>query len=75
MQSELSLPPLFVRHLYLAYKFTLKSFSVTNNVTIDLLETLRYDRYWEIKRRPLLIETYNETKQLAIYSTNSFGNV
>lgn len=73
MESELCLPPLFLRRLYLAYKYCIKSMSWSNNITIDLLMDLSsdvYDRYWQRVRKPLLIPVFNECKNCEIYTSN-----
>lgn len=40
MECELSVPPLYLRRLYLAYKFCLRSMSWSENMTIELLSNL-----------------------------------
>ncbi|CAK1604548.1 unnamed protein product [Parnassius mnemosyne] len=72
MESELSVPPLNIRRLYLAYKYVLKASSFSNNVTINLLKqlsTLCETRYWQRKKIPLLVKSYNKTKIMNIQSS------
>ncbi|KAG6453577.1 hypothetical protein O3G_MSEX008208 [Manduca sexta] len=72
MESELCLPPLFVRRKYLGSKYWLKCRSFSNNITINLLNQLsQYDnhRYWHNKKEPLLLSIHNSLQNLRIYSS------
>lgn len=69
MESDLCVPPLFVRRKYLAYKYCLKSRSWSNNVTIGLISELSdycLSSYWQNKKKPLLVEVYNDVRHLEI---------
>lgn len=72
MESELCIIPLHVRRLYLAFKFCLKSFSWTNNITINLLENLSElmnNSYWQRKKKPVLLESFDYCENFEIYSS------
>lgn len=73
MESEVSIPPLFIRRKYLGYKYCLKAKSCTNNPTILLLNELGdlcTNRYWQNKQKPLLMTIYNEIKTEKVISSN-----
>lgn len=72
MECELCIPPLFLRRLFLAYKFCIKSMSWTENVTTILLNKLESTnmRYWQSKNKPLLLVTYPDCKQLGIHNSH-----
>lgn len=73
MECELYIPPLFVRRLYLAYKFCIKSLSWSNNNTTKLLNELSspsYDRYWQRVKKPLLMSIFNECQNCNIHNSN-----
>lgn len=71
MESELCLPPLTLRRQYLAYKFCLKSHSWSNNETIKLLGDLSVSHNWRQKKIPLLLSSFNETKDEIISCCNT----
>lgn len=65
MESELCVVPLYLRRKYLGYKFCLKSKSIDNNDTNNLLQelhTLRHNSYWTNKKIPLLVSLFNVVK-------------
>ena len=73
MESELCLPPLYLRRKYLAIKYCLKANSWTNGVTVKLLSELGAlcdNRYWTTKKKPGLIVAFNIIKDEHIYSSN-----
>lgn len=73
MESELCLPPLFVRRKYLAYKFYLKSKSWDNNLTITLLQELNAlcsNAYWRDKKLPLLVTIFSDEEPLVVASSD-----
>lgn len=54
MESEVCVPPLFLRRQYLAFKFCLKSKSWTNGMTgrcLDALSSHCTNRYWSNKKK------------------------
>lgn len=72
MECELCVPPLHVRRKWLAYKYCLKSYSVSNNVVIKLLLELSassHIRYWEGKKLPLLMSVVKELREDNIRSS------
>lgn len=73
MESELSIPPLNIRRLYLSHKYCLKSMSWTDSYTVQQLETLgtlTQNPYSQYKKIPLLITVYNACKLFDIHSSN-----
>lgn len=73
MEAEMCIPPLYVRRLYLAYKFCIKSMSCSNNVTVKLIDDLNdhsVTRYWHNKKKPLLVTIYNECKLRRIHCSS-----
>lgn len=73
MESEVCVPPLFLRRQYLSLKFCLKAKSWTNGITLNCLKSLSAlfaSRYWSNKKKPLLMETYNIIKDEKISSSN-----
>uniref|UniRef100_A0A2A4JIU8 Reverse transcriptase domain-containing protein n=1 Tax=Heliothis virescens TaxID=7102 RepID=A0A2A4JIU8_HELVI len=76
MESELCLPPLYIRRKYLASKFILKSKSFLNNKTIQLLEKLSQftdSIYWRNKKLPLLIDILSQYNSISIHSSAQLG--
>lgn len=72
MECELSLPPLYLRRLYLAFKYCLRTLSWSNGVTSDIickLSDLSANGYWSSRKKPLLVETYNKTKETSVHSS------
>lgn len=72
MESELNIPPLFIRRHFLAAKFWLKCSSVKNNEIIDLLHTLELlcsQRYWQHKKLPLLVLVHKYLNSKPIYKS------
>lgn len=75
MESELCLPPLALRRLYLSYKYCLKCMSISDNITIKLIKdfsslTSTQLKYWQNKRKPLLAKVHEEIKEYNIYSSS-----
>lgn len=73
MESEICMPPLYLRRKYLAYKYCLKAKSLTNNETITLLNelsSLNQTRYWINKKSNLLVIAVNESKDEKIFTSN-----
>lgn len=73
MESELHIPPLFIRRQYLAFKDILKSRSWSYNnclITISELSSFSHHRYWSNKKKPLLATTFDEVGQLQINSAD-----
>lgn len=66
MESELAVPPLHLRRLYLAYKFCNKIRSFSNSgcvLALDRLTNVCSGRtYWSSKRKPILIEVFNNMR-------------
>nr|XP_053624902.1 uncharacterized protein LOC128683363 [Plodia interpunctella] len=72
MESELSIPPLYIRRVQLAYKHCLKFQSISENESVNLLDklsTLCQFKYWKKKKKPLLVECYEKTKHEIIHSS------
>ncbi|XP_052749059.1 uncharacterized protein LOC128200254 [Galleria mellonella] len=82
METELALPPLFVRRHWLGYKFWLRVASVSNNQTMQSVVNLSSNNcnYWYSKTKPILIDVHNSLKEedihrsplLDMYSLNSW---
>lgn len=73
MESDLYLPPLSNRRRYLAAKFFLRSKSISNNTTINILQELCIyvrSRYWSNKKHPLLVSTYTKLNSVPIHNSN-----
>jgi ribonuclease HI len=73
MESDLHIAPLMVRRKYLAYKYSLKALSWTDNVTTDQMSKLSelcQNRYWERKKKPLLAKTYVDIREVNGVSTD-----
>lgn len=73
MESDLCIPPLFLRREYLAYKYSLKTMSWSNNITVNLileLSNLCHTSYWQKKKKPLLVRIHNDIKNLSIVSSD-----
>lgn len=75
MESELCLHPLFIRRRYLAAKFWLRSRSLENNLTLQVLENFNNFceyAYWRRKKIPLLIDTHRKYCNLPMHSDANF---
>lgn len=73
MESDLYLPPLNQRRRFLAGKFWLKSKSISNNKTIEIIEELSRNirsNYWLNKKLPLLVSVHSDLKTIPIHSSN-----
>lgn len=76
MENELCLQPLPIRRRYLAGKFWLKSRSVKDNVTINIIEELSNlceGQYWRNKKIPCLVDTHRQIQNLPIYASSILG--
>lgn len=72
MENELCLPPLQYRRYYLGGKFYLKSKSLVNNSTLNILQkltSLSSSRYWTNKKLPLLVKITNSLGSVVINSS------
>lgn len=70
MESELSLPPLHIRRLYLAGKFWLKSKALINNISIlPLCELSSFcgAQRWKRKKNPALVTIHDILKDTPIH--------
>lgn len=63
MESELCLPPLYVRRHWLACRYWLRVNSFSHNVTVALLKRLSglcTNNYWRKKKKPILVDICNK---------------
>jgi ribonuclease HI len=73
MEAELSLPPLCLRRLYLAYKYCIKSMSVSENTNLKFLRELSAassDNYWQRVKKPMLLIVLNDCINCIIHNSN-----
>lgn len=71
MESELCMPPLHIRRIFLAGKYCLRSMSLSNNITIEVLSELNSlisHRYWRRRQIPILVQMYLKFKQITLHS-------
>ncbi|CAH2091702.1 unnamed protein product [Euphydryas editha] len=72
MESEMCIPPLKTRRLYLCYKYCLKVNSFSDSINTQLLDKLYSflsNRFWLHKKKPLPAICHNEIKQNAMSSS------
>lgn len=70
MESELALPPLYIRRQYLGGKYLLKAKSLENHTIISFLNNFAsfFDKpYWIRRKKPLLIVLFNEIQNFPIH--------
>lgn len=74
MESELSLPPLFVRRFWLGCRYWLRNASLSNNeIVTQLNEMSSLKQHWRERNAPLLIEINEKLKHKDLFETPKLG--
>lgn len=76
MESELSLPPLCIRRLWLGCRYWLKVASTPNDEVENLINTLSRDSsYWNNKKKPLLAIIHSKFHNIDIFKSGSILDI